>query len=124
MKNILVPIEEHALLRQVLESSLLLGQEFDSYVEGIAITFAAQVAVSLDVAIPPVLPSDHPSRRETAVAYQHQFETFMTGRAVPRSSTGSAGVSFGWEHVDLKDDSFASSYAGSFDVTVVGRPST
>jgi nucleotide-binding universal stress UspA family protein len=124
MKNILVPLEEHSLLPQVLETAVLLGRDFESYIEGLAITLDLPVAMPVDMAIgaPSVL--DPATRREMAAACYHHFETFMTGRGVPRAADGSTGPSFSRYEGDLANDAFLGAYARSFDITVVGRPST
>lgn len=124
MKNILVPLEEHSLLPQVLETAVLLGRAFESRIEGLAITLDLPVAMPVDMAIgaPSVL--DPTTRREMAAACYHHFETFMTGRGIPRASEGSPGLSFSRHEGDLANDAFLGAYARSFDVTVVGRPST
>ena len=123
MKNILVPLEEHSLLPQVLETAVLLGRDFESYIEGLAITLDLPVAMPVDMAIgaPSVL--DPATRREMAAACYHHFETFMTGRGA-RAADGSTGPSFSRYEGDLANDAFLGAYARSFDITVVGRPST
>src|SRR5215212_7501638 len=123
MKNILVPIEEHSLLPQVLETALLLGRIFDSYVEGLPITLDLPVAMPVDMAIAPPSVLDPQVRREMAAASRHHFEAVMTGEGVPRVREGAAGVSFGWHEGELADDAFLGDYARAFDITVVGRPS-
>jgi nucleotide-binding universal stress UspA family protein len=124
MKNILVPLEEHSLLPQVLETALLLGRAFESYIEGLAITLDLPVTMPVDMAIgaPSVL--DPTTRREMAAACHHHFETFMAGQGVPRATTGLPGLSYGQHDGDLANDAFLGAYARCFDVTVVGRPST
>lgn len=123
MKNILVPIEEHTFIYSVLETALLLGRAFDSYVEGLAISVNFPVAIPVDVAIgiPPAL--DPSMRREMAEASRQHFETFMKGRSIPPASLGSSGLHFGWHDGELADDNFFGAYARVFDIAVVGRPS-
>ena len=95
MKNILVPVEEHSLLPQVLEAALTLGRTFDGYVEGLAITLDLPVAMPVDMAIAPPSVLDPEVRREMAVACRHHFEAFMASQGIQRSAEGAAGVSFG-----------------------------
>ena len=116
MKNILVPVEEHSLLPQVLETSLLIAQAFGSYVEGLPTTAFVPDAMPAEMAMVSAPITDPVTRRETAEAYRHQFESFMAGRGTP--------MSFGWYGDELKDDSFVGEYARTFDLTVVGRPGT
>ncbi len=124
MKNVLVPIEEHSLLPQVLETALLLGRMFDSYVEGLPITLDLPVAMPVDMAIAPPSVLDPAVRREMAAACRHHFESFMAGQGLARAAEGGSGVSYGWHEGDLADDAFLGAYARAFDITVVGRPST
>ncbi|HEV2557546.1 MAG TPA: universal stress protein [Microvirga sp.] len=123
MRNILVPLEEHSLLPQVLETALLLGRTFESYIEGLAITLDLPVAMPVDMAIgaPSIL--DPTTRREMAAACYHHFETYMTGQSIPRAGAGERGLSFGRHEGDLANDAFLGTYARLFDLTVVGRPS-
>jgi nucleotide-binding universal stress UspA family protein len=123
MKNILVPIEEHSLLPQVLETALLFGRMFDSYIEGLPITLDLPVAMPVDMAIAPPSVLDPQVRREMAAACRHHFNAFMTGQGVPRSAEGVSGVSSGWHEGELTDDAFLGDYARAFDITIVGRPS-
>ena len=37
MKSILVPVEDHDWMSEMLETALLLARQFDSYIEGIAL---------------------------------------------------------------------------------------
>ena len=124
MKNILVPIEEHSLLPQVLETALLFGRMFGSYIEGLPITLDLPVAMPVDMAIAPPSVLDPGVRREMAAASRHHFETFMAGKGIFRTAEGEPGTHFGWHEGELADDAFLGAYARSFDITVVGRPST
>jgi nucleotide-binding universal stress UspA family protein len=124
MKNILVPIEEHSLLPQVLETALLFGRMFGSYIEGVPITLDLPVAMPVDMAIAPPSVLDPGVRREMAAASRHHFETFMAGKGIFRTAEGSSGPSYGWHEGELADDAFLGAYGRSFDITIVGRPST
>src|SRR5918994_5754525 len=97
MKNILVPIEEHSLLPQVLETALLFGRMFDSYIEGLPITLDLPVAMPVDMAIAPPSVLDPQVRREMAEASRHHFETFMAGKGIFRTAEGEAGTSHRWD---------------------------
>ena len=85
MKNVLVPVEEHSLLPQVLQTALLLARAFESYVEGLPITLDLPVAMPVDMAIAPPSVLDPSVRREMAAACRHHFETFMVSQGVNRS---------------------------------------
>jgi nucleotide-binding universal stress UspA family protein len=123
MKNILVPVEEHTHIHSVLETALLLGRSFDSYVEGLAVSVNLPVAMPVDIAIGVPSALDPAVRREMAEASRQHFETVMKGRSVPHASLGASGLRFGWHDGELADDSFFGAYARVFDIAVVGRPS-
>jgi nucleotide-binding universal stress UspA family protein len=122
MKTILVPVEEHSLIHSVLETALLLGRAFDSYIEGAPISVNLPVALPVDIAIgvPSVL--DPNTRQEMASTSRQHFESFMRSRGVAKAAADAAGLSYGWREGDLMDDTFLGSYGRVFDITVVGRP--
>jgi nucleotide-binding universal stress UspA family protein len=122
MKTILVPVEEHSLIHSVLETALVLGRAFDSYIEGAPVSINLPVALPVDIAIgvPSVL--DPSTRHEMAETSRKHFETFMQAQSVPRAAQIGPGLGFGWHAGDLMDDNFLGSYGRVFDVTVVGRP--
>jgi nucleotide-binding universal stress UspA family protein len=122
MKSILVPIEEHNLFQSVLDTTLLLGRAFESYIEGFAISFNLPMAMPIDVAIgiPSLL--DPATRREVTDAARQHFETMMQAQQIPEAALGAAGLSYGWRQSEMKSDAFLGSYGRAFDITVLGRP--
>ena len=122
MKSILVPIEDHGVIESVLETAFLLGQNFDSYVEGLAITPDYPVVLPVDIAIGVPSPITPENRSEMAKACRERFEGFMLKHNVPRATPGMPGFSFGWRQEGLSEDAFMGAYGRVFDVTVLGRP--
>jgi nucleotide-binding universal stress UspA family protein len=122
MRTILVPVEEHSLIHSVLETALLFGRIFDSYIEGAPISINLPVALPVDIAIgvPSVL--DPNTRHEMASNSRKHFESFMRAQGISRAGPDAGGLSYGWHEGDLTDDTFLGSYGRVFDVTVVGRP--
>jgi nucleotide-binding universal stress UspA family protein len=122
MKSILVPVEEHTLLHPVLDTALLLGRTFDSYIEGFALGLNLPMAMPIDIAIgiPSLL--DPTTRREMTDAARRHFETFMVAQNVPPATAGSAGLGFGWHESEMMNDAFLGSHGRAFDIVVVGRP--
>jgi nucleotide-binding universal stress UspA family protein len=122
MKSILVPVEEHSLLHPVLDTALLLGRTFDSYIEGFAIGLNLPMARPIDIAIgiPSLL--DPGTRREMTDAARRHFETFMVAQGVPAATPDSQGLGFGWHHSEMMNDAFLGSHGRAFDIIVVGRP--
>ena len=94
MKSILVPIEDHGIVEPQLEVALQLGQLFDSYIEGIAITPDYPVVLPVDIAIGVPSPITPENRLEMARACRERFEAFMTTQQIARGGRGPAGSEF------------------------------
>jgi nucleotide-binding universal stress UspA family protein len=122
MKSILVPIEEHSLFQSVLDTALLLGRAFESYIEGFAISFNLPMAMPTGIAIgiPSLL--DPATRREVTDAARQHFEAVMQAQGIPEASSGATGLTYGWRQAEMMSDTFLGSYGRTFDVTVLGRP--
>jgi nucleotide-binding universal stress UspA family protein len=123
MKTILIPIEEHSLLHPALETALLLGRTFDSYIEGVPISVNLPVALPIDIAIGVSSVLDPTTRREMAQASKQHFESFMAARSIPRTGADHPGLCFGWHDGELMSDNDLGGYGRVFDITLVGRPS-
>jgi nucleotide-binding universal stress UspA family protein len=122
MKTILVPIEDHGVVEPTLETALLLGRTFDSYIEGVAITPDYPVVLPVDIAIGVPSPITPENRLEMAQASRGRFEAFMVTKQIPKSAAGLANLSYGWRQSGLMEDAFLGAYGRVFDVTVLGRP--
>ncbi|MCB5176523.1 universal stress protein [Microvirga lenta] len=122
MKSILVPIEDHGVVEPILETALLMGRLFDSYIEGLAITPDYPVVLPVDIAIGVPSPITPENRLEMARACRERFEAFMVRKQVQRAAAGLAGLGFSWRQDGLMEDAFLGAYGRVFDVTVVGRP--
>lgn len=123
MKTILAPIEDHSLLHPALETALLVGQIFGSYIEGVPISVNLPVALPIDIAIGISSVLDPATRREMAEANRRNFESFMAARSVPRSGSETEGLSYGWHAGELMSDNDLGSHGRVYDLTVLGRPS-
>lgn len=122
MKSILVPIEDHGHIEPQLETALLLGRTFDSYIEGLAITPDYPVVLPVDIAIGVPSPITPENRMEMARVCRERFEAVMTAKQISRSTSGLSGLSFGWRQDSLTEDAFLGAYGRVFDTIVVGRP--
>jgi nucleotide-binding universal stress UspA family protein len=124
MKTILLPVEEHSLLHPMLQTALLLGRSFESYIEGVPVSLNLPVALPIDIAIGVSSVLDPATRREMAEAARQHFESFMAASSVRRTGPEDApGLGFGWHTGELMSDTDLGSYGRVFDITVVGRPS-
>jgi len=122
MKTILVPIEDHGVVEPILETALLLGRTFNSYIEGLAITPDYPVVLPVDIAIGVPSPITPENRLEMSRACRERFEAFMVTKQIPRAVAGLATLSFSWRQDGLMEDAFLGAYGRVFDVTVLGRP--
>ncbi len=122
MKSILVPIEDHGHIESQLELALLLGEAFDSYIEGLAITPDYPVVLPVDIAIGVPSPLTPENRMDMARTCRERFEGFMAAKQIARASAGLPGLSFGWRQDGLMEDAFLGAYGRVFDTIVVGRP--
>ena len=121
MKTILVSLDQHSYSQAVLETALILGRSFESYIEGFARgpDLHNLIAVEVPLAVP--LSAEVSPQQMVESAHQ-QFETFMRTQAVPEAVGEPNGLSFGWFGNALQDASFLGDYGRAFDIVVVGRP--
>src|SRR5215213_3375372 len=82
MKTILVSLDQHGYSQAVLETALILGRSFESYIEGFARgpDLHNLIAVEVPLAVP--LSAEVPPQQMVESAHQ-QFETFVRIHAVP-----------------------------------------
>lgn len=121
VKTILVPVEHHPGLLSTLDTALLVGRMFSSYIEGFALGLDLPEAVPIDLVIGLTTTIDPQARRETAAEARRRFESFASSHGLPRAEAH-ADLSFGWLDGDLRGDTFLGEYGRIFDLTVVGRP--
>ncbi len=122
MKTILVPIEQNDTLSSVLETALLLGRRFDSYIEGFALRFSLAQVVATDIVS--AVPISRLEQESVEVEEQARklFDDFMATHGV--SSQAQAALHCGWLRDAPDGDYFVGSYGRVFDITVLGRPSS
>lgn len=121
MKNILVPVELHSGLDQVLTTAELLGRRFQSYIEGIALGPDLPDLVAFDMPVSWTV-TDQNTWRDLADEGRRRFERFMRERGIPPHRSDTNELSWGWAGETSYGDSHVGSYGRIFDVTVLGRP--
>jgi nucleotide-binding universal stress UspA family protein len=121
MKSILVPVEDHDWMNEVLETALLLARQFDSYIEGIALGPDLAEIVAADFSMSGVIFDDR-TRRDFLRQARETFEDFMTAHKVPRRSDTVKDLSFGWTGDTLVSPNSFGEYGRVFDILTVGRP--
>lgn len=122
MKTILVPMEPHDGMKAVLETTLLLAKQCDSYIEGFSLRFGISEFVAVDPAGSIPLESYRQESLEEAAQARRTFDSFMQERNVPRASGANPGLSFGWLEDAPEGEGFVGSYGRVFDITVLSRP--
>ena len=120
-KSILVPIEHNDLVDSALETVLLLGRQFDSYIEGFASRVPIPAAFAIgDVGAVPIeaLKQDIEENEKRS---RSLFETFMREHGVPFGGDPK-GLSSGWLKDAPEGDHFVGSHGRVFDAIVLGKP--
>ncbi len=121
MKSILVPVEQHASMRAVLDVSLLVAERFGSFVEGLALGPDIPEVIGIDVPAGWSL-FDRKTQRELVEQSRQVFESFMReALASPRAESRQA-FSHAWAGSELVGDSYLGRHGRIFDLVVLGRP--
>ncbi|HYV71723.1 MAG TPA: universal stress protein [Pseudolabrys sp.] len=122
MKTILALMEKHDGMQSMLETALLLARRYGSYVEGVPLRWATPDLPLGDIVV--AFPVEHYGREIAAEAQRARrtFETFMQKNNVPRSTTRTTSLSFGWLNEPPGDETFVGNYGRAFDVIVMNRP--
>ena len=121
MKSILVPVEDHDWMGDVLKTALLLARQFDSYIEGIALGPDLAEIVAADFSMSGVIFDDR-TRLDFLRQARETFEDFMAAHNVPRRSETVKDLSFGWTGDTLVSPNSFGEYGRVFDILAVGRP--
>lgn len=125
MKTILVPVETHDLAGATVETAALLGEGFESYLEGFPLSPALSPFLAADAMGATIVYDADFRQDDTAPDEARQiFERIMSAHGVPAAETAPrAALGFGWRERP-QGDNFLGSYGRVFDITVVGRPGT
>lgn len=121
MKSILVPVEDHDAMEEVLKTALLIARQYGSYIEGLPLGPDIAEMVAADFSMSGVIFDDR-TRRAFLRQAGETFEGFMSRNNVPRRTDESEGVSFGWMGETLVSPASVGEYGRVFDLLVVGRP--
>ncbi|MFQ6018033.1 MAG: universal stress protein [Kiloniellaceae bacterium] len=131
MKTILVPLEESAAVRAMLETALLAARGFGAYIEALYVRRALPGVVVADIggyaaATPDLAESFEEEDRQRARRVRRVFDDFLREKGVAAAGGAEAGeqVSAGWFEDLPPGDSAVGMHARLFDIIVVGRPVT
>lgn len=121
MKSILVPVEDHDRMDEVLATALLVARQFDSYIEGVPLGPDVAEMVAADFSMSGIVFDDR-TRRAFLQSASETFQGFMTRHGIPRRTDETMRVSCGWSGETLVSAESAGEYGRVFDLIVVGRP--
>jgi nucleotide-binding universal stress UspA family protein len=119
-KAVLVPVEQHDVMKSTLESALLLARQFDSYIEGFSLQAATAAAFATADAGAVLMPAEQ-ELADNVNRARSLFETFMQEHGVPCGSPGT-GLSSKWLEDSPRTDDFVGSYGRVFDLIMLARP--
>jgi nucleotide-binding universal stress UspA family protein len=122
MKTILIPTDQRKNMTAALQTALMLGRGFDSYMEGFALRAKFNDFATADVGGGFAMASF----KDEAIAEAHKsrelFEAFMQEQGIPRASGTAPGPSFGWLDDALEGEAAVGNYGRVFDLIVFSRP--
>jgi nucleotide-binding universal stress UspA family protein len=121
-KTVLVPTEQHDLMRSTLETAVVFARKFDSYIEGFALRVGVPVAFTIgDMGTLPVPAALEHEITDNENRTRALFEDFMREHGVPGGGHARS-LSSGWVADAPQGDHFVGSHGRVFDVIVLGRP--
>ena len=129
MRTILVNLEVSPVLDSALQSALLVGQRFGSYIEGLHMRpgqpdIIAAGADGFVAAAPDLVASFEREARDRAERARTTFEDFMAQHGLPRASglPAGSGICADWRIEVTSGHGAIGSIGRVFDLIVVGRP--
>ena len=128
MKTILVPLEESDVLPSVLEVALIVGRQFDSYIEGLyeqpGLTEVVVAGEGLGVTPPDLVETFQQQEKERAIRAHELFEAFMKEKGVLLNGGGAPQehATAGWIEEEVPGRDLVGNRGRLFDLIVVGRP--
>jgi nucleotide-binding universal stress UspA family protein len=122
MKTILVPTEQSSSMISALDTALLLGRKFDSYIEGFPLRPAVAELVAMDPDSGLTMVAVKENDAEMARQSNELFRSYMAQHSVPPSDPDKKAMSFAWLEGAPSGHDFVGSYGRVFDVIVLARP--
>ncbi len=120
MKTILVPTEQHDLMKTTLETALLLARRFGGHIEGFALRQALTDFLVADPYGGMAMDVVKKNEEEEATQARALFESFMQQHGIAAASEPTGAVSYHW--AEEPGDNIVGSFGRVFDVIVLGRP--
>ncbi|NKB49069.1 MAG: universal stress protein [Alphaproteobacteria bacterium] len=127
-KSILVPLEESEVLTSVLATTLLVGRQFDSYIEGLCIrpSLAGAIAVGFEGGVAALAGTEEQFEQEQETRtrrLQEQFDAFVRDNGLSVAATADTpGLCARWHEDEAPGIGIFGQRGRVFDLIVVGRP--
>jgi len=115
MKSILVPVDQSEAMASVLKCAELLGQRFESLVEGAALRPVHVEIVAPDPIVAVTFPPADWNDADFVAKARTRFESHLRDMK---------GMRYRWRAGPSIDDAELGSLARAYDVSIIGRPST
>jgi nucleotide-binding universal stress UspA family protein len=123
MKAILVPTEHNASMLSALDTSLLLAQKFDSYIEGFPLRPAVADLVAMDPDSGLTMVAVKENDAEMVRHAEEIFRSFMESHHIAARTDGpQTTLSWAWSKDAPSGHDFVGSYGRVFDMIVLARP--
>ena len=126
MKTILLPYHDEEAARSALSTAILVAKRFDSYLEGLLVMGAPQIALSFGPGIP--VPPEYLSLaaqewRRFADGARKDFLRITGNSGLPFREIESAGegAAVGWRETEGRESEVIGAYGRLFDLIVIGR---
>jgi nucleotide-binding universal stress UspA family protein len=122
MKTILIPTDQRKNMTVALQTALMFGRGFGSYIEGFALRSRINDFATADVGGGFAMASFKDESIAEARKSREMFEGFMQEQGVPRASEAASGLSFGWLDDAPEGEGAVGNYGRIFDLIVFSRP--
>ncbi|WP_131195328.1 universal stress protein [Lichenihabitans psoromatis] len=119
MKNVLVLVEDHSCIDSVLATAVLVGQTFDSYLEGVPIAPDISDIVVADISIGATVFDARTRQVLTDRAARH-FTAAMDHAGYPRDTRNNGPVAV-WTN-KMTNDGVVGCTSRVYDLVVLGKP--
>ena len=127
-KTILVPLEESDVLPSVLETTLLVARQHESYVEGLCIrpSLAGAIAVGFEGGVAALAGTEEQFEQEQATRtrrLREQFDDFVRDNGITAAATpATTGLCARWVEDEAPGIGVFGQRGRVFDLIIVGRP--
>lgn len=122
MKTIFVPVEQHGVIHNVLDATVVLANLFGSYIEGAAVSVDMPDIPVMDIAVGLPAIWDPEIQRDMAEASLKLFKNYFMEKDFPKADHALNGARWHWHPAEVLSDNMVGAEGRRFDMIVVGRP--